>query len=91
MLLPITLPKLKPEFPETADSTFTTNSGEEVPKATIVNPMTRLEIFFFFATAEAPPTSQLAPKISGIKPMTENKRLIIMKFIQTKVFKSDNL
>ena len=88
MLLPTTLPKLKPEFPETAESTFTTSSGEEVPNATIVSPITRLEIFFFLATAEAPLTSQLAPKIKGINPNTENNRFSIYSLVQGQKYRN---
>ena len=80
MLLPIAFPKLKPVFPDTADNTFTISSGEEVPKATIVSPITRLDIFFLLAMAAAPSTSQLAPKIKGTKPKIEKKRFCI-KFV----------
>lgn len=58
ILLPMALPKLKPELSETADSIFTISSGEDVPKATIVKPITRLEMFFLLAIAAAPSTSQ---------------------------------
>ena len=33
---------------------FTISSGAEVPKETMVNPMAKSEMFFFFAMAEAP-------------------------------------
>jgi len=88
MLLPTTFPKLNPEFPETAERTFTTSSGEEVPNATMVSPITRLEIFFFLATAEAPLTSQLAPKINGINPMTENNRLSILLNVHAQKYRN---
>ncbi|RLD54671.1 MAG: hypothetical protein DRJ05_14210 [Bacteroidetes bacterium] len=77
ILLPMAFPKLNPVFPDTAENTFTINSGEEVPKATMVRPMMRLLMFFLFAMAAAPLTSQLAPKIKGTKPKTENTRFTI--------------
>lgn len=86
MLLPTTFPKLNPEFPEIAERTFTTNSGEEVPNATMVIPITRLEIFLFLAMAEAPLTSQVAPKISGINPIIDNSRLSMCMCIQTQKY-----
>ncbi len=81
MLLPMAFPKLKPVFPDTADKTFTINSGEDVPNATIVSPIIRLEIFFLLAMAAAPSTSQLAPKINGMKPKIEKRRFSIEIFL----------
>jgi hypothetical protein len=42
-------------------TTLTTNSGAEVPKATMVSPMAKSDILYFFAKAEAPSTNQFAP------------------------------
>jgi hypothetical protein len=39
-----------------------------VPKATIVSPMAKSDILYFFARNEAPSTNQLAPKIRDVKP-----------------------
>ena len=44
ILLPTTFPIAISALPWIADSTLITNSGAEVPNATIVSPMTRLEI-----------------------------------------------
>ncbi len=54
---------------------FTTSSGDEVPKATIVSPITILGILNFFARFEAPSTSLFAPKINAIKPPVRNKNV----------------
>jgi len=48
---------------------LTTNSGAEVPKATMVNPMTRSDTLYFLAKAAAPSTSQLAPTMRATKPI----------------------
>ncbi|GAB3004001.1 hypothetical protein GCM10027284_22210 [Cyclobacterium sediminis] len=57
---------------------LTINSGADVPKATIVNPITKSEILFFFANEEAPDTSQFAPKIRLINPKTISKEAIVI-------------
>ena len=87
ILLPTTFPKLNPELPEVAAKIFTTSSGEEVPNATIVNPMTRSEIFRFLAMAEAPLTSQVAPKIKGRNPKIANNRFSILNYFQSQKYK----
>ena len=61
LLLPIMLPKTISDKPSYDATEFTTNSGAEVPKATIVNPITRSETLYFLAKDEAPFTSQFAP------------------------------
>src|SRR5690606_40305663 len=52
---------------------FTTNSGADVPKATMVNPITRSETLYFFASAEAPLTSKSAPLIRTPRPSARSK------------------
>lgn len=47
---------------------FTTSSGAEVPKATIVSPITISEILNLFAVDEAPETSISAPLIKNTNP-----------------------
>jgi len=49
------------------------NSGADVPKATIVNPITVVGILKFFAKDEAPSTKKSAHFISIINPTTDNK------------------
>lgn len=62
-------PKTISESPLNEATELTTSSGAEVPKATMVKPITKLEILFFFAKDEAPPTSQFAPKIKLVNPI----------------------
>ena len=61
-------PKTISENPLNEAIELTTNSGADVPKATIVNPITKSEMLFFLANEEAPSTSQFAPKIKLVKP-----------------------
>ena len=66
ILLPTTLPIAISELPFKADTTLTVNSGAEVPNATIVSPITKLEILKRLATEAAPSVKALAPtKISN--------------------------
>ena len=44
ILLPTTFPIAMSALPFSAETTLTVNSGADVPKATIVNPITKLEI-----------------------------------------------
>ena len=70
MLLPNTLPMANSELPLKLAKIFTSNSGREVPKETMVRPITmggqpnRLPI------EEAPSTSISAPLIRITKPTT---------------------
>lgn len=59
---------------------FTTNSGADVPKETMVNPMIRSDTLYFLARADAPSTSQLAPKINAVKPAIINTERIIIYY-----------
>ena len=70
LLLPMILPNTISDNPSKEATELTTNSGAEVPKATMVKPITRSGMWYFFANADAPSTSQLAPKISPKKPTT---------------------
>jgi len=49
---------------------FTTSSGADVPNETMVSPITKSETLCFFASAEAPVTSQSAPLMSSTNPAT---------------------
>ena len=68
ILLPKTLPTAMPVFPLMLAIMFTNNSGEEVPKATTVNPITRSDIFSVFAIDDAPSTRKSAPLIRNMNP-----------------------
>ena len=70
VLLPTTLPMAKSGEPLRADITLTVNSGAEVPKATIVSPITKGEILSLAASDEAPRTKPSAPPIKMTKPTT---------------------
>src|SRR5204862_3797171 len=52
----------------------TTSSGIEVPKATTVRPIARLEIPYFFAAEDEPFTRYSAPTIRMAKP-TKSRRM----------------
>lgn len=66
------------EYPFTDAIIFTTNSGAEVPNATIVKPITKSDTLYFLANAEAPSTSQFAPKIRETNPVRTNITGIII-------------
>ena len=72
LLLPITFPKTMSDWWSKEAIELTTNSGADVPKATIVNPIAKSEILFFFAREEAPLTIQSAPFIKNRKPTIIN-------------------
>ncbi|SRR5690554_2927776 len=73
MLLPITLPYTTSFKPLVLDTTLTTNSGAEVPKATMVSPITNSDTLNFLAKAEAPLTRKSAPLINKAKPKNSNR------------------
>jgi hypothetical protein len=58
---------------------LTTSSGSDVPKATIVRPMIRVETPNFFAMEEAPRTRMSAPQTRIKKPTTIRKKLSAIK------------
>ena len=62
ILLPITFPSEMPELPFSAEPRLITNSGNDVPNATIVSPITNSLILKRRAKADAPSVSRLAPK-----------------------------
>ena len=68
ILDPIIFPKDMSEFPFMLAKTETINSGAEVPKATIVKPITKLEMPNFLAIDEEPSINISAPFIKKIKP-----------------------
>jgi hypothetical protein len=71
ILLPKILPIAIAAFPLMLANIFTTNSGIEVPKATIVSPITIEEILALLATETEPSTSRSAHFINKTKPMTK--------------------
>jgi hypothetical protein len=74
ILLPIIFPRTISVLLFIAAKILTTISGADVPKATIVNPITIFGIFNFFARDDDPSTKIFAPTISGKKPtMTRSK------------------
>lgn len=73
LLLPSTLPKAASVYPFEADIRLTNNSGADVPKETIVRPMARLEILYFFAIEEDPLTRKSAPLTRITNPATRSR------------------
>ena len=67
------------EYPFIAAIIFTTNSGADVPNATMVKPITKSDTWYFLANADAPLISQFAPKIKDTNPPITNKAGIIIK------------
>ena len=72
-LLPTMLPRLMSEAPRMLASRLTMNSGRDVPKATIVKPMTISGIWKRRATETAPSVSLSAPTSTKVAPMTTNR------------------
>ena len=74
ILLPTTLPIAISALPLMDDNKLMTNSGADVPKATMVKPITKSEIRNFFATAAEPSVNALAPiRISANPPIKQIK------------------
>ena len=80
MLLPTTLPIASPALPLKEERKLMTNSGAEVPKATMVSPITRLEMLKRLATEAAPSVKAFAPQRMSNKPPTSNNASIIFNF-----------
>ncbi len=80
---PIILPNAIPELPFMLASILTTNSGAEVPKATIVRPITKEEMPYFRAIEDDPSIITSAPLIKNTKPKINN---IIVKYIYKNLF-----
>lgn len=76
MVLNILDPKIFPVAisvePFKLEIILTTNSGDDVPRATIVKPITKFETLNFLATEDAPSTNKPAPLITKMKPMRSN-------------------
>ena len=72
ILLPMTLPIKISVLPLMIDEKETASSGAPVPKAIMVRPIRSLLTLKLEATLEAPSTSQSAPLINNIKPITNN-------------------
>ena len=68
ILLPITLPMAISELPLTLETRLTSSSGVEVPKDTMVNPITRSDNPNFFPKEIEPRTKKSAPLIRITKP-----------------------
>ena len=78
ILLPTTLPTAISAVPLMADEMLTVSSGAEVPKATIVRPITMVGMWRRLATAAAPSVSMLAPmSISANPPMSIMLSIIV--------------
>ena len=76
MLLPTTLPTAKSEVPFNADTMLMHSSGMEVPRATMVRPMTISGMFSRWAMATAPSVKRSAPHSTKTMP-TMIKRMSI--------------
>ena len=70
ILLPMTLPTKISVLPLINEEKETASSGAQVPKATIVRPISSLLTLKLDATEDAPSTSQSAPLINKTKPIT---------------------
>jgi len=68
ILLPMMFPKTTSLCPDMLEKIFTINSGADVPKATIVRPITISGTFALFAREAEPSTRKSAPFISKRKP-----------------------
>lgn len=68
ILLPKIFPMAIPESPFRLELMFTTSSGAEVPKATIVSPITISEMLNLLAVEDAQLTSISAPLIKNTNP-----------------------
>jgi len=69
-LLPITLPNIMSVLPDKCELNEMASSGADVPKATIVSPITTVGIFKFFARDDAPSTKKSAHFINTANPTT---------------------
>jgi hypothetical protein len=78
ILLPITLPNSISVLPDKWELNDIANSGADVPKATMVKPITVVDIPKLFAKDEAPSTKISAHFISSMKPAMDSTTFIIM-------------
>lgn len=85
ILEPIILLTAKSALPLKLAIMFTINSGAEVPKDTMVRPITKSLILNFCAMAVLPSTSQSAPLISKRKPpiikMSDKKKVMRLLYV----------
>lgn len=86
MLDPNTLPIARSALPLDDAKILITNSGAEVPKETIVNPITKSETSNFFAREEAPSTIQLDPITTRTNPNINKSIFIILEPVKQKAF-----
>ena len=71
MLLPMIFPSARPGLPFKAEPVLITSSGNDVPMATIVSPMSNSLMLKRRARADAPLVSQSAPRITSTIPTTK--------------------
>ena len=71
ILEPTMLPSDTSSTPAMDADILTAASGNEVPNATTVNPMTKLDTLKNFAIDDAPSTNKSAPLTSKTKPNTK--------------------
>ena len=81
LLLPSIFPKIISAYPLYDAKEFTTSSGAEVPKETMVNPIIKSDTLYFLASADAPSTHQLAPNINAVNPAIIKTDKIIMYYV----------
>jgi hypothetical protein len=78
ILEPIIFPIAIPDLPYNAAFKLTPSSGREVPNATMVSPITNLEIFNLEAIWTDDFTNQSAPKYNNTVPIIRYITLIII-------------
>ena len=88
VLLPTTLPMAMSALPLRAEDMLTVSSGAEVPKATMVSPMTMDGMWKRLATDAAPSVKPLAPKRMRSSPPTRNNISIGMSILSTKIMQT---
>ncbi len=77
---PVTFPRAISLLSFNAAVTLTASSGREVPRATIVSPITMDGIPSFLAISEAPSTKKSAPLTSRAKPIIKMTTDTIIRF-----------
>ena len=80
MLLPTMLPIAISELPFNADETLTVSSGVDVPKATMVSPITMAGILNRLAMDAAPSVNPFAPKRIRRRPPIRSSTFIFVIF-----------
>ena len=73
ILLPSTLPIARSVLPSMEAKTLITSSGSDVPKATMVSPISNCGSPNFLPMDEAPSINHFAPKRSAKKPIMNRK------------------